>query len=276
MSALPAEIEAVALLGWACFPTSRSSKASMFKGALEAATCNLDTLEGWARNYRGCNWRIGCGASGLFGLDVDRPGTHRHDGFAALAALIGRHGEMPPRPMTRTGGSGGAVLIFQHAGERLVGSALKSAPGIDPHRGPQAIAIPPSRHPVTGGAYTWRVAPWDVAPPPIPVWLAKLYEPPPEPVRRPWVPTERGAEKRLMRAVELIAGAPSGAANITLNKQAFALGGWAAAGLVAEADAVAALYCAAKSRAIPDREARDTIRSGWLAGLRRPAEGHHA
>lgn len=275
---IPVEIEAVALLGWHLYPASRASKAGMFKGAAEAASCDLDQLEHWANIFPGCNWRVVCGPSGLFALDVDRPGTHAHDGFVALAGLAEKHGGLPPRPMTRTGGSGGAALFFRHDGEPLRGKSGTPLPGLDPHRGRQAVVIPPSRHPVTGGFYTWRVSPVECAPPPIPAWLADLLKPPPEPEwkRHAFTPTRERATAVIMRAMHAVQDAPSGAANDTLYKKAFRLGMWCGAGLIAESEAQDALYSAARQRRIPDREARDTIRSGLRAGTCQPVQARDA
>ncbi|MCQ8279883.1 bifunctional DNA primase/polymerase [Acetobacteraceae bacterium KSS8] len=275
---IPDQIERVALLGWAVYPMSATSKAGCFKGAADAATCDLDQIERWSDAYPDCNWRVVCGPSGLFALDVDRPGTHHHDGFAAMADLVSKHGPLPPRPMTRTGGSGGAALFFKHQGEKLRGMSGQPAPGLDPHRGRQAIVIPPSRHPVTGGHYRWRegCAPWEVNLPSIPGWLSAALAPAPErPFSGPWVPTSERARTAIMRAIHAIADAPSGQANVTLNKQAFRLGGWCGAGMLSQDEAESALDQAARQRNIPSREARDTIRSGITAGLKRPIQARH-
>ena len=278
MSGIPADIERVALLGWCVYPMAKRSKAGSFKGASKAATCDLGTIERWSNEYPGCNWRVVCGPSGLFALDVDRPGTHTADGFAALSKLVEKHGELPPRPMTRSGGSGGAALFFKHQGEPLRGKSGFPAPGLDPHRLDQAVVIPPSRHPVSGGSYAWRVPPWEVAPPEIPPWLTLLLKPAPDPEwkKHEWVPTTERARNAIMRAIHAIQDAPSGTANDTLNKQAFRLGGWCAAGFFTETEAAESMYSAARQRSIPDREARDTIKSGLAAGLRHPVQVRHA
>lgn len=271
---LPVEIENLANLGWYLYPMSPFSKAGAFKGAAESATYDLDKLEHWARQFPGCGWRVVCGPSGLFVLDVDRPGTHSSDGFAALAALVEKHGALPARPMTRTGGSGGAALFFRHDGQPLRGQSGNPTPGLDPHRGRQAVVVPPSRHPVTGGTYTWRVPPWELTPPPIPDWLATLLKPLPEPEwkRQPYVPTSERARNAIMRAIHAVQDAPKGQANDTLNKQAFRLGAWCGAGLLSEAEAVDTLYAAARARRVPHHEARATIRSGFKAGVRQPVQ----
>ena len=277
MTATPDAIERVALLGWHVYPMSRTAKCGCFKGAHEAATTDLDVIEGWAKLYPACNWRVVMGPSGLFGLDVDRPGTHKADGFAALQALLAVHGPLPPRPMTRTGGSGGAALFFRHEGEELRGEGGVPAPGLDPHRGAQAIVIPPSRHPITGGAYTWHFAPWDHNPPPIPAWLAAALKPKPLPerARQPWIPTDAHARNAIMKAYHAVQSASSGDANNTLNKQAFRLGTWCGAGFISQDEVEDTLAAAAQVRNIPPREARDTIRSGIRAGLKRPIQARH-
>lgn len=264
---IPDEIERVLLIGFALYPVSRHSKAGCFEGAADAATSDLSVVEEWCRKYPGCGWRVACGLSCLFVLDIDRPGpTHAADGFAAMAALVAKHGPLPPRPMTRTGGSGGAAMFFRHNGEHLRGQSGHPAPGIDPHRGRQAVMIPPSRHHVTGGAYSWRVPPWEVAPPLIPVWLASLLRPPPPPPVPQWVPTEERAATAVQSAMCAIQTAPAGQANDLLNRQAFRLGVWVGRGKLYASDAEAGLLAAASCRQIPVREALATIRSGLRAG----------
>jgi hypothetical protein len=271
------DIERVALLGWHLYPASTRSKAGCFPGAADAASCNLEQLETWANAFGECNWRVVAGPSKLFILDVDRPGpTHDADGFAELLGLTERYGALPPRPMTRSGGSGGAALFFEHRGEPLRGASGSPRPGLDPHRGRQAIMIPPSRHPLTGGIYSWRVPPWECTPPPIPGWLAALLEPPPEPAYdTPYIPTHERARNAVMKAIHRVQDAASGAANDTLNRAAYSLGRWCGAGLVSTDESTQSLLFAAQKRGIPDREAKDTIKSGLAAGRRNPVEARY-
>lgn len=273
---IPPDLYRVARLGWHVYPVRRGSRAACFRGAVDAATCNTDTIGTWCARWPGCGWRVVTGPSGLFALDVDRPGTHAADGVAALAALVRQHGPLPPRPMTRTGGSGGAVLFFRHCGEALRGQSGCPAPGLDPHRGRQAVTIPPAIHAATGGAYTWRIPPWQVPPPPIPSWLARLLAPidntlPPPPRH---VDSAR-AQGALVRALHAICDAPVGTANTTLNARAYALGRWCGAGLLDMATARDTLLHAAARRRIPVAEARATVRSGLNAGQRNPRTPFH-
>ncbi|MDT8871884.1 hypothetical protein RAA17_14120 [Komagataeibacter rhaeticus] len=133
---------------------------------------------------------------------------------------------------------------------------------VGPTPGPQAVTIPPGTHPATGGAYTWRVPPWVVPPPPIPPWLAALLAPPAVP-SRPVPRMDGGADAgTLMRALHAVCDAPRGMANTTLNARAYALGRWCGAGLLDPATARDTLLHAAHLRNIPPAEARATIRSG--------------
>lgn len=87
--ALPSGVERLALLGWRLHPSSRFSRAACIRGAAQAATCDLDQLARWSREFPGCNWRVVMEGSGVWALDVDAPGPdHAADGIAALAALV--------------------------------------------------------------------------------------------------------------------------------------------------------------------------------------------
>ena len=107
---IPRDIERVCLMGWKVYPASTASKAGCFQGATGAASSELATVDEWCFRYPRCNWRVVTGASGLFVLDVDRPGTHAHDGIAALKRLIDTHGPLPRRPTPRSRTSQEAML----------------------------------------------------------------------------------------------------------------------------------------------------------------------
>ena len=276
MTSLPDEIERVALLGWRLYPASAwpGSKAACFKGATDAATADLDQLEAWSLRYPDCNWRVVMQGSGIWALDVDAPGPgHEADGLAEMATLVQRHGALPTGPRTRSGG-GGVVLFFTWSGERIRGKSGHPAPGLDPRPGDgrQSVTLPPSIHHTTRHRYRWVVPPWEVNPPAAPDWLLRAVAPPPE-VARPRAPMlshDNAAHRRLSRAREAVLSACSGSGNSTLNKEAFSVARHVAAGTLGEAEAVDVLYAAARHRRIPDREARDTIRSAFRAGYAKP------
>lgn len=268
------DIERVALLGWHLYPCSTRSRAGCFKAATDAATCDLDQLEQWSRAYPRCNWRVICGPSRIWGLDVDIPSIdHAADGVTAMKALVEVHGALPPRPMTRSGG-GGYAMFFEHRGERIVGKTGHPYPGIDPRRGRLSVTIPPSIHITTKLPYRWLNAPWEVTPPVAPAWLVKLVEEPPEPAQpRQPVDTTDVARNRLYRAAIAVAQAGTGARNETLNRRAYQVGRMLADGLLLEQEAVEALYAAARAAGLDHNEARGTIKSGINSGRRRGASG---
>ena len=275
MTALHPDIERVALLGWHLYPASRSlRRAACFKGATDQATCDLEKLEEWQHTYRGCGWRMVFGPSGCWGLDIDAAGKdHAADGIAAFAGLVAQHEPLPARPMSRSGG-GGYGLFFRHTGEPITGKSGHPAPGIDPRRGRLSITIPPTIHHRTGAPYRWVTAPWDVSPPVAPAWLLHLVKPPPEPARPrlPQVTSTERAHRRLRRAVDAVLDASSGTANVTLNRESFAVARHVGAGVLNEHEAVEALYAASRHRSIPHREASDTIRSAFRAGCAKPLD----
>ena len=164
------------------------------------------------------------------------------------------------------------ALFFAHRGEPIAGAGGYPAAGIDPRRGAQSVTIPPSVHVVTKRPYVWRIAPWDCPTPAAPDWLLRLVKPPPEPeLRRPaYGPCDANSYRILAKATGLIRNAPGGTANDTLNRRAFILARWVAAGLVGESEAIEHLAVAADERGIPRPEARATIKSAFRRGLTQP------
>jgi len=282
---LPDDIRRLAGLGWRMYPASSwpGSKAALVskkKDGLyphEIATAEIGQLEAWAAQYRGCNWRVVMRGSGIWALDIDAPGAdHANDGFASMQALVRQHGELPEGPRVRSGG-GGLYIFFRWSGERITGES-NVVPGIDPRpgHGNQSVTLPPSIHHRTARPYRWLTAPWDTALPAAPAWLLETFKGKPEfdpKVCRP--SNERRAHIVLTRARERIVGAPSGAANTTLNRETFIVARHVAAGTIGHAEAVSVLFDAARWRKIPNNEAKDTIMSGMRAGYRSPfaAEG---
>lgn len=267
--AIPEEIERVALLGWHVYPSSSTSRAGCFKGASDAASCDLDVIAEWSERFPRCNWRVKFGPSGLWGLDLDVP-PHHPDGLGAFKAIVEDHGGLPPRPLMQSG-SGGMAVFFRWSGEPIIGKTGHPAPGIDPRRGRLSQTIPPSVHVDLGLPYRWLVPPWDVSPPDAPAWLLALMAPPPDPPARPApVLVGEGRKRRyataaLRHAIERVATAPSGQANDTLNRQAWSMTRFMADGTLTEAEVRDSLLAAARVRAIPVREAMATIDSGLRA-----------
>ena len=263
---IPVEIENIAILGWRVAPTNRD-RSGKFKGYVDAATCDLDIIERWAREYSPCNWTVIPDRSGVFALDIDIPGaTHSDDGVAAIRRLIDRHGPLPERPHGRSG-SGGHLMVFRDTGHPIRCKSSNPAPGIDPRAGRNGFTVAPSIH-RHGNPYRWVIAPWELTPPPAPAWLLTLLAPPPEPPAMPYVPTTEKAQVRLRKAIEAVQNIGNGSRNVTLNAQTFAVARHVASGKLAEADAIHALYSAARAAGLDHAEAKATIRSGFVSGLR--------
>jgi hypothetical protein len=124
------DVERLALLGWRLHPASGRTRAACFPNAVTRATCDLDQLDQWSRQYPGCGWRVVMQNTGIWALDVDVPGVrHKHDGMGAMRKLVAVHGSLPPRPTTRSGG-GGLAMFFAHGGEPIAGRSGHPALGI--------------------------------------------------------------------------------------------------------------------------------------------------
>lgn len=269
MTALPDDIARLALLGWRLYPASQRSRAACIQEPGASASSDLDRLELWSRKFPDCNWRMVCEGSGVWGLDVDVPSPdHADDGMAALAAMVGRHGPIPPRPMTRSGG-GGLALFFRHRGEQIHGATGWPEPGLDPRRGKLSVTVPPSIHIRTRRRYRWVVAPWEVSPPDAPAWLLRAVAPPPPPAALPVsdianadpVRRSRYAEAALGNAIGRVASAPQGTRNDVLNREMFGLMRLARAGNLSEREIAECMAIAARHSGLNAREVQATLRS---------------
>jgi len=275
MSALPGDVERLALLGWRLYPASRSSKAACIKSPGAAASFDLDRLEAWTREFPDSNWRMVCEGSGVWALDVDVPSPdHADDGVAALAAMVERHGPLPPRPMTRSGG-GGLALFFRHRGEPIHGATGWPVPGLDPRRGKLSVTIPPSIHIRTRRPYRWLVAPWEIFPPDAPAWLLKAVAPPPPPDMRAVSddiahadPARRSryAEAALRNAIGRVATAQQGQRNDVLNREMFGLMRLAVAGDLSSREIADSMAVAARHAGLSALEVQATLASALRSG----------
>jgi hypothetical protein len=194
--------------------------------------------------------------------------------MAALAELVARHGPIPRRPMTRSGG-GGLALFFRHSGEVIHGATGWPVPGIDPRRGKLSVTVPPSIHIRTRRPYVWAVAPWDLSLPDAPAWLLKAVAPPPiaavwpisndianaNPTRR-----RRYAEAALRNAIGRVACAQEGTRNDTLNRETHGLMQLACAGDLGMREIAEAMAIAARHAGLPAPEVRATLRSALRVG----------
>jgi hypothetical protein len=149
-------------------------------GWQQAATCDLEQLRTWWKQFNGCNFGVSCSESGVFVLDVDP----RHGGDGTLADLERQHGPLPETWRFITGG-GGEHILFRDAGIELDlrNSASKLGRGLDCRGRGGLIVAPGSRH-ESGRSYSINVDfhPDDVPLADVPAWIigalsAKTYEP---------------------------------------------------------------------------------------------------
>lgn len=83
----------------------------------------------------GANIGVGCRASGVVGLDLDRHGGGAPDGIATFAALCAARGEPWPATLTVATPHGGLHLYFRVPAGRVITSVTGAWPGVDT-RGP--------------------------------------------------------------------------------------------------------------------------------------------
>jgi hypothetical protein len=226
-----------------------------------------------ALSRRPRNLGIACGPSRLLVVDEDRPGA-----FGRYAAEV--HQAVPATFMVSTGK--GMHYYFRSPDE---GPALGNSPGVLAGRGIDIrgaggyVVAPGSVH-GSGVLY----APVDSAAPILaaPAWLVAALRPPAvSPPPAPGVGVadlpryvEKALQGETARAVEAVPGQR----NHALNKAAYNLGRLVGAGVLPEELAARELYRAASvhfgptSEDMSPGEARATIRSGLLAGSRRPRE----
>jgi len=105
-----------------------------------------------------------------------------------------------------------------------------------------------------------------------PGWLTELAMSKPKTAQsdRMAGPSTRYGEKALLDETIKFSRSPEGSRNEELNKSAFSIGQLIAGGELDQVQAEAALYAAAISKGLTDKEIRATIKSGIEAGMREP------
>lgn len=263
------DVERVALLGWHLYPASATSRAACIKNPTQHATCDLETLERWQHAFPGCGWRVVMGPSRIWGLDVDAPPGHKHDGVRNLANLVKTRRNWPLHPIARTGGGGFFHVFSCVSHEPIIGDAGHPVLGVDPKRGRQSQTIPPSLHVRTRKSYVWIIPPWAISPPPAPTWLLTMLRPlPPPDYTIPTITARDTASSRLLLACTAVLHSAASNHNNTLNRCAYQMGKLVAGGWLTETEVFNALHAAARQVGQSHGEATATIRSGIGAGLR--------
>ena len=254
---------------------SSAGKHPLVRRGLYEATNDPKQIESWWRRWRSANVGIATGAvSGIVVIDVDLPA-----GFASLARVI--EAELP---VTLTGftGGGGVHLVYASSDEVLGNSAGRlpgledDLAGIDLRGNGGYIVAPPSVH-RSGDHYEWLDANRPVAS--APSWLKQ-----PE---RVYVALADVAETTfegdgtayglavLGDELDRVRAAQVGTRNHQLNRTAFALARLVAGGELLERAVRQAVLETALAIGLDEGESRQTIDSGFSAGLRAPRVAPH-
>jgi hypothetical protein len=250
--------------GWHVFPLVPRGKRPLTRHGLHDASRDPGLVAAWWAETPSANIGIDCGRSYLEVVDLD--GEEAAQAWAALAA---RHGGHPQTLTART--RSGWHLYFAGEGRSTTG---KLGPGIDSRGRGGYVVAPPSVHP-SGHVYRWLDPEAPLAP--LPEWVeAALAPPPPAPIGEArslpdGVPFTRYGLTALAGLVDEMAATGEGQRNATLNRIAFRAGQLVAAGELAEAVAFQELIDAALTSGLGADEAGRTFRSGFQAGLLRPA-----
>jgi Bifunctional DNA primase/polymerase, N-terminal len=253
----------------AVFPCVPGGKRPLVEHGLHDASSDPDVIRAWWSRWPTANIGLRTGVA-FHVLDIDEP-----DGGDTMRALVTEHGRPRRGPTAHTPSGGWHVYFWPPA--RTVGNRARFVDGCD-WRGERGYVVAPPSIGADCYPYVWART-LDVPLPDVPDWLLDLLDPPRPsmPVRRAVTRGSRYAEAALEAEVRAVADA-SVCRNDRLNQAAFNLGTLVGAGLL-EVDAVIdALYHAARSAGLTEREIcggrgdNGTLMSGLRAGFNHPRE----
>ena len=263
-----------ALRGLHVFPLSPGTKIPLrdTHGCLDATTDPDETRARWRDPPPSANIGVATGRrSGIWVLDVD---TH-HDGDNSLAKIEVDHGPLPLTVEASTP-RGGRHLYWRWNVEdpEIRNSAGRVGPGLDVRGEGGFVVVPPSMladgrgyHWIKNGARAFTTAP---------AWLVNLALPPPPPPRSEPKPLSGDVDSYCAAAItselKYLAEVKEGQRNDQLNRSAFAVAQFVAAGVVPEDWARQQLEVNAVGVGLTALEARRTINSAFAAGLAHPRE----
>jgi bifunctional DNA primase/polymerase-like protein len=246
--------------GSAC---DRPAKHPLVRRGIHDATTDRAQLKDWWQRWPQAN----CGlATGIVfdALDVDGPA-----GLAALRQLARTADLRLPGPVVATGG-GGWHYWFIPTG--LGNRPPRGLTHVDWRGRGGCVLAPPSRH-ISGRAYCWLRDLDAVRLPEVPAALRGLLDPDRPTVTRPVGPVRAGEHDhpygRRVLADELAAlgRATPGQRNRTLNRCAFKVYRYVAAGLLDDQEVTLAFTTAALAIGLDPAEVGRTLASARTAGL---------
>ncbi|MFB8777190.1 bifunctional DNA primase/polymerase [Streptomyces broussonetiae] len=224
------------------------------------------------------NVGIATGPSGLLVVDLDTPehkgSSDAPDGAATFGALCERAGHAVPDTYRVRTTSGGTHLYFTAPDEvRLASTAGTVAASVDTRAWGGYVVGAGSILPT--GTYEALRGPETAA---LPSWLHLIVQPaPPRPVgplKFPAVDGSRAAVAALEAECAVVAAAPEGLRNVTLNRCAFKVGRFIAWGDLPRQVVEEAFQGVGEAVGLAAAECRATIRSALNSSLRtaRPRE----
>ena len=254
----------LALRRFAVFPLAAGAKVPPAEshGYLDATT-DLDVARARWKKIPRANIGVATGAkSGVWVLDVDP----QHGGDKSLADLEREHGTLPLTIEASTPHAGRHLYWRWNAdGPEIRNSAGRVGLGLDVRGEGGSIIAPPSVL-ADGRGYRWiRNGATGFAD--APGWLVNAALPPPPPPRPTPKPLSGDVDRYCAAAItselKLLAEAGQGRRNDQLNRSAFAVGQFVAAGIVPEDWARGELEGCAVQIGLPVVEARRTIDSAF-------------
>ncbi|MBX6721648.1 MAG: bifunctional DNA primase/polymerase [Dactylosporangium sp.] len=244
----------------------------------------LAEVRAWVRRFPGGNVALRLPPQ-VVGLDLD---LYKPDGAASYTALVDELGPLPAtwRSSARDDQSG--IRLFR-APTGVRWAEGRAGPGIELiHHGHRYAVVWPSRHP-DGGTYQWwtpdgrtalRVPRVDELPSLPAAWGRRLSAPPTPPLTtvdtHPRMRAARGYPAACLAGAvaELAAMRPGSGRNNALNRKAYHLGGFVAAGQLDHDEVRQQLLRAAEANGHLAkhglRQTLATIDSGLRAGMQRP------
>jgi hypothetical protein len=254
------------------------NKKPLVDGGFHAATKDETQIRQWWRRWPGALISAPTGIStGIAVLDVDvkTPGANGWDSLEELGVV-----PLPDTPIAHTP-SGGAHIYFDCFWEEIPTSIAKIGRSLDVRGERSSIILP-----TPGSRYVWdsRLNFKTVELHPAPAWLIPpnpVAANPTKPVRLPPAGgISEYAACAVNGAVRDIYNAAPGRQAITLNREAFSIGGLVGSGHLPERDALEALLCAALAMPSYDlkrpwrhREVERSVRASFEAGIRSPRHG---
>jgi hypothetical protein len=251
---------------------SSPGKQPLVRRGLYEATTDEAWVGYWWSRWRRANIGLATGAeSGIAVVDIDLPSA-----VTSLDRLVEGQYELP-RTLTGLTGGGGVHLIYRSRDAELGNSVSRlpgieeELPGVDLRANGGYVVAPPSVH-RTGNRYEWLDE--EVEPALAPEWLKQ--------------PKRRYLELEVVRPADFngdgtpyglavlrdelnrLCAAQVGTRNHQLNRSAFAVAQIVAAGELSEGVARSALLTSARTIGLDEWESRQTINSGFAAGIRRP------